>query len=84
MIRNAFAGQGRPALIEERRPPLLLYSMGPYNLVAHCGRYFAIPQSLGPVDLEQEDVSIRPGVMVATDLQHLEARLGAATEAVAQ
>jgi hypothetical protein len=82
MVRNAFTRDGGPALLEERRPPLLLYSMGRYNLVAYCGRYFGIPQSLGPVDLEREDVSGRPGVVVASDLQGLEGRLGVMAEAV--
>ena len=39
--------------------------MGHYNLVAHSGHFFAIPQSLGPIDLEREDVSGKPGVMIA-------------------
>ena len=77
-VRNAFARRDGPAPTANARPPLLLYSLGRYNLVAHGGRFFAIPQSLGPVDLEREDVSKRPGVMVATDLQNLETRLGAA------
>ena len=77
MIAGAFARGGGPALIEESRPPLLLYSNSGYNLVAHNGSFFAIPQSLGPTDLEREDVSTRPGVLVAPDLQHLEARLEA-------
>ena len=84
LVTNAFAGHDRPVSIEERHPPLLLYSAGQYNLVAHCGRFFAIPQSLGPIDLEHEDVSGRAGVMVAPDLQHLETRLSAALEAVPQ
>jgi len=76
-IASAFArGSGR-ALIEDSRPPLLLYSNGSYNLVAHNGCFFAIPQSLGPIDLEREDVSGKPGVLVAADLQRLEARLEA-------
>ena len=75
MIRNAFGGEGRPALIEDRHPPLLLYSMGHYNLVAYSGSFFAIPQSLGPIDLEHEDVRGKPGVMIASDLQPLEQRL---------
>jgi Sulfotransferase domain len=82
MITNAFAGGGGPAPIEERRPPLLLYSSGGYNLVAHQGRFFCIPQSLGPIDLEREDVTAKPGVLVAPDLQRLESRLGSALGAV--
>ena len=62
-------------MIEDRHPPLLLYSTGHYNLVAHGGRFFAIPQSLGPIDLEREDVSGRAGVMIGSDLQQLERRL---------
>jgi hypothetical protein len=82
MVRDAFA-DGRAYDIEVRRPPLLLYSIGCHNLVAHRGQFFAVPQSLGPIDLEQEDVTGRPGVMVAANLQELEARLDAAAGAAA-
>lgn len=75
LIGSAFAGGGEPALIEDRQPPLLLYSKASYNLVAHNGRFFAIPQSLGPIDLEREDVSGKPGVLAAPDLQRLEVSL---------
>jgi hypothetical protein len=83
MVRGAFAGGGKPSCIEIRQPPLLLYSIGCYNLVAHRGQFFAVPQALGPIDLEREDVSGRPGVMVAPDLRDLETRLGAALEVAA-
>jgi hypothetical protein len=81
LVANAFAGGESRVLTEFGQPPLLLYSMAHYNLVAHRGRFFAIPQSLGPIDLQHEDVSEKPGVMVAADLQSLETRLGATLEA---
>jgi hypothetical protein len=84
MIKTAFAGEVQPRLIEDRRPPLLLYSIGRHNLVAFSGHFFAIPQALGPIDLEREDVSKKPGVIVATDLQRLEAGLGALAGKAAQ
>jgi hypothetical protein len=88
MITNAFARGDGPALVEDRRPPLLLYSRGRYNLVAHDGRFVAIPQSIGPIDLEREDVSAKPGVLMAPDLHRLEAQLetvlGPATESTLQ
>jgi hypothetical protein len=82
-VRNAF-GADEVGRITDRRPPLLLYSIGHYNLVAHRGQFFAIPQSLGPIDLEREDVIGKPGAMVATDLHDLEARLGAVMEIPSQ
>lgn len=86
-VDPASNGDG-PALVEDRHPPLLLYSRGRYNLVAHDGRFVAIPQSIGPIDPEREDVSAKPGVLMAPDLHRLEAQLetmlGPTTESAAQ
>ena len=84
MIRSAFAGDNEVPLIDIPQPPLLLYTIGRYNLVAHRGRFFALPQSLGPIDLEREEVNGKPGVIVAADLQELDTRLSMETKASVQ
>jgi hypothetical protein len=83
VVKRAFEGREMADLISERRPPLLLYSLGNYNLVAYGRRFLAIPQSLGPIDLERENVIGRLGVMVAADLQTLEAGLRVALDSPA-
>jgi hypothetical protein len=76
LIKAAFQeGETSAAALPDRRPPKLLYSIGRYNLVAHAGRFLGIPQSLGPIDLEREDVVGRPEVVVAAELASLEARV---------
>jgi hypothetical protein len=48
-----------------------------YNIVAYNSRFFGLPQSLGPLDLEQEDPCQRPGVIIASDMQELETHIDA-------
>ncbi len=84
IVAQAFGEDGQAILIADERPPLLLYSMRDYNLVAHRARFFAIPQSLGPIDLQREDVSGMPGVLTAANLQQLEAQLELAIKATLQ
>jgi hypothetical protein len=76
LIKQAFGARDSVTL-PDGRPPLLLYSIGPYNLVAHAGRFLGIPQSLGPIDLQREEVAGRPGVVVATELKDLEIQVNA-------
>jgi hypothetical protein len=76
-VRSAFAGSTVPRSLPDRRPPLLLYGAAGFNIVAHRARFFALPQSLGPIDLEREDVSDRPGVIVSSELSEIERRLNA-------
>jgi hypothetical protein len=49
-------------------PPRLIHSDNGYNFVEFRNRVFAVPQSLGPINLEQEDVTAHPDVVVADDL----------------
>lgn len=51
--------------------PVLLKSIGTTNIVAFGGMYYAIPQNLGPVDLNRESVVDRPGVQVADNLSDI-------------
>ncbi|MDV3441503.1 hypothetical protein R0G64_18940 [Pseudomonas otitidis] len=54
--------------------PMLLESIGTTNIVAYAGRYYALPQSLGPVDFNQ-DVGHLPGVVIDDQLERLVARI---------
>jgi Sulfotransferase domain len=76
-VCSAFGGSAAPRPLPDQRPPLLLYGIAGFNIVAHRARFFAMPQSLGPIDLEREDVSSRPGVLVSSDLSELERRVSA-------
>jgi hypothetical protein len=78
LVGQVFGAPGGDRRLPDDRPPQLLYSIGSYNLVAYSGSFFAVPQSLGPIDLQQEDVSGRPGVFVATELSRLELTVNAA------
>jgi hypothetical protein len=76
MVTETFpAGADRAATPRppDRRPPQLLYSRGGINIVAHHGRFLALPQSLGPIDLDQESVEGRPGVVISDSLAVVEA-----------
>jgi len=42
-----------------------------YNIVGWLGEYYAVPQSLGPVKLTEEDVSGLPGVVISSSLDAL-------------
>lgn len=54
--------------------PQLLDSIGTTNIVAYAGRYYALPQALGPVDFSQE-VSHLPGIQIDDQLASLLARV---------
>jgi radical SAM protein with 4Fe4S-binding SPASM domain len=49
------------------RQPRLVGSVGKLNIVEFLGKYFVIPQSLGPMDLASTDLSETEGVFVTTD-----------------
>jgi glycosyltransferase involved in cell wall biosynthesis len=51
--------------------PHLVFSEHSYNFVSFQARIFALPQSLGPIDLAAEDVGQKAGVFIGTDLQAL-------------
>jgi hypothetical protein len=56
--------------------PVLLRSIGTTNIVAFGGMYYAIPQNLGPIDLNRETVIGRPGVQVADSLSNILSLVG--------
>lgn len=48
--------------------PTLVQIVGAINIVKYRGMYYALPQSLGTIDLHKEAVIGRPGVRVAGSL----------------
>jgi hypothetical protein len=79
LVRQTFATPARP-FTPHRGAPRLLYSLGTYNLVAYAGWFFALPQALGAIDLENEDPMGRPGVVVGSDLWQIENAIDALVE----
>jgi radical SAM protein with 4Fe4S-binding SPASM domain len=49
-------------------PPILVETIGTFNIVRYAGRYFGAPHSLGPLDLTQQDPSAIPGMLVSNSL----------------
>ncbi|WP_162914718.1 hypothetical protein [Desertibaculum subflavum] len=66
----------------DQRPPLLVGSRDGYNFVAYRGKVFRLPQALGPIDLEREDPTSRPGVVVLDGPRALETLLGDGVETI--
>jgi hypothetical protein len=66
---------GEAEVEQQVRPPRLLGSVGRINLVAYGSRYYGLPQELGPVQLEREDVSRLRGVITAESLETLKQRI---------
>ncbi len=58
-------------------PPRFLESTGAYNLVQWRGRYYALHQALGRIELDRIDVAGLPGVIVADSLDGAQAAAGA-------
>jgi hypothetical protein len=56
------ATQCKPSAVQ----PRLVGSESGYNIVAYAGIYYAVPQSLGPMDFGQLDVSLLPEQVLAT------------------
>lgn len=50
-------------------PPMLIGSEQSCNVVAYRGKYYALPHSLGALDLEHEQVDGLPGVFIAEDME---------------
>lgn len=61
--------------IRPKSPPLLLQSVGTTNIVKFDEKYYALPQSLGPIDFLKECVIDRPGVQVADSLSEILSRV---------
>lgn len=51
-------------------PPRLMGSLEGYNIVLFKKRYICVPQSLGPIDLEQTDLNRLHGVVVVGSILH--------------
>jgi radical SAM protein with 4Fe4S-binding SPASM domain len=58
-------------------PPKFLERVGAYNLVRWSGRYYALHQALGPIEVDRVDVAGLPGVIVADSLRGAQAAAGA-------
>jgi hypothetical protein len=64
--------------------PQLLEAIGVFNIVKFRGRFFGIPQSLGPLDLtEYEEVESLPGVLIADSLQNARRKVRVTVGAIA-
>lgn len=61
---SMFTALARPG--SSSTPPRLVGSSGGYNIVYHAGRHFSVPQSLGPMDLAQLDMSALPSTILVT------------------
>jgi hypothetical protein len=51
--------------------PVLIRSIGNTNIVAFAGRFYGLPQALGPINFNTENVVELPGVRVAGNLSDL-------------
>jgi glycosyltransferase involved in cell wall biosynthesis len=80
-ILSARTRQDLEALIEERDADNRAENLGViegHNLVRHRGTLYAIPQGVGPVDLDLPKERKRAGVVAGGDLAEVQARLTAA------
>ena len=55
--------------------PRLVRQLGTHNIVFYKGLYYALPLGLGSIDLAEEDVTGRPGVVINSDEQALLAEI---------
>jgi hypothetical protein len=63
----ALLGEARAILRQEfkpNEPPRLIRGWKDYNIVAHLGRFCAIPRAAGPIDLTRSDPETIDGVLV--------------------
>lgn len=51
--------------------PVLIRSVGKTNIVAFAGRFYGLPQALGPINFNTQNVAELPGVRVAGNLSDL-------------
>lgn len=62
-------------------PPRLAGSESGYNIVAYAGIYYAVPQSLGPMDFGQLDISALPaGILTARSFDDAQRAIAKAVE----
>jgi radical SAM superfamily enzyme YgiQ (UPF0313 family) len=55
--------------------PRLVRQLGTHNIVFYKGLYYALPLGLGSIDLAEEDVTGRPGVVINSDEEALLAEI---------
>jgi hypothetical protein len=67
---------------QNKAAPRLIMTVGQHNLVAYEGQYYAIPQDLGPVDLQQESERSHPRVLRNESLEALRAEVAGLTQDV--
>lgn len=66
--RAASEARLNPTKVTSRTPQLVL-SEGNYNIVAYGEKYFGIPQSLGPLEVDKTDFSSISNVVVEDELE---------------
>lgn len=66
------------------KPPRLVLSEGDYNIVAYDDKYFGIPHSLGPLNIDKTDFSAVPTVIVEGKFASALARVRQANSLVSQ
>lgn len=65
---------------QNKAAPRLIMTVDQHNLVAYEGQYYAIPQDLGPVDLQQESERSHPRVLRNESLETLKAGIAARSQ----
>jgi hypothetical protein len=77
-FRKIYTGEER--LISDRlsqaamrpyHPPRLVLSLDRYNIVSYGGKFYGLPHALGPIDLEENDPTGKPGVLVSLSYDEL-------------
>ena len=64
-------GQGTGVVDRSSDEPILLKSTGTTNIIFYRGHYYALPQSLGPINFHIQNVSDMAGVLVTSNMNDL-------------
>ena len=62
------------------KDPVLLESVGRFNIVSYRGKFYGLPKSLGAVDWVSGKVSTLPGVVTAPTLKEVKTGLRLQTD----
>jgi radical SAM protein with 4Fe4S-binding SPASM domain len=60
------------------QPPVLIETLGTFNIVRFKGAYIGVPHALGPTDLSKQDLSQLPGLIMAATLHEARRQVQAA------
>jgi hypothetical protein len=60
---------GKPS--DKQAEPVLLQSIGTTNIIKYSGKYYAVPQSLGPIDFHNQIVETMSGVIVTKNMEDI-------------